>query len=1388
MHVVFAASAIALMGVTFWMIGADHSEEWHDHQRTFERIQKLRLEKQRRQLQSDEFQKDIAQLEADVTKAQEKLESQSEEYEEALAELKKAQLELSLKEKELKLQRAILGVARANYDLAVRDDKPQETLDRLKAIYDREEAKVEELILAVEKLTENQAKAERAVKAFTAELDEAKKKLKERRKEVDQLQKALEKLQGRDRFSRFKRKIMEWPIIDGFNSHLKIHQDWLPELHIKLGMSSTQRFDRCRTCHVGIDQAEAGNLPSYPHGQAKSNTVEGWVAENKFPHPYSSHPNLDLYLSASSPHPTSKFGCTICHDGNGSGTKFQYSEHGPDNAHQASQWEKKYGYHPNHFWEYPMHPKRFVESGCIKCHHQVEELGNHPKYKKSAPKVYEGYRTIQKYGCFGCHEIHGFEGDKSIGPDLRLEPPYTEGAKQLLHDPLLRKFKAGDSANSQSGISLEELTNLLREIIAHPEESQQERGDLIQLLSKDLAAKNKAEKAILAKTVEPAEIKTQLRKLEARFLSANSHGLIDLFKDVLHPGKYRKVGPSLRHVREKTTRDFIRFWTEKPSRFRPSTRMPQFFDLTNQQDAHAANLTPVEIAAIAQYLYDKSQPITLLTPPKGYQPDPKRGKKSFEQRGCVACHIRKDVEGSSNNFGPDLSRIAEKIKRDPDNPNFSRWLYTWIREPERYHARTKMPNLYLDPVIKSVNGAPPTVVEDPAADITAYLLQGKATYASEKPDQVNDNHLNELVELYLKKVLTKDQRGEWNNANSDSGFFGTRQYPITNLKQIKGDEIELALGTRDGRPDDAEWKRVRLNYVGRRTISRYGCYACHDIPGFEKSRPIGATLQDWGRKDTSKLALEHIEEYLHHHGEADGSSTRKRAELALKQAAADDFPNEETKQSELAVTFFYQSLLHHGRPGFIWQKLRQPRSYDYKKVSTKGFDERLRMPKFPFNEKQIEQVATFVLGLVAEPPPVKYQYKPTGPAYDRFEGERLLKKYNCVSCHMVELPKVTYWATHERPPFYIGDNQAKIKEQQEKSVLGMELLNHMMPARPVSTKMTRTGKDEEGEDVTQSRISFRGLPVFAPNEDPEDPDEPYRYLYNSWEHLDIDGLKIPPSPNLIPVPLKDIEELNPGRGGTFAEWLYGNLKKQERMLGPKEANIARHKIPPVLWREGRKVQTPWLYQFLKNPGKIRQMTVLRMPKFNLSERDARILANYFAAVDEVPYPYQQVPQRNPEYIERKNQELGFPKPGQKHSDYLSQSWKLLNDKNLCLVCHSVGGLAAQQAEGKKDAIRGPNLEYAADRLRPDWTLLWLADPRWITPYTQMPVNFDLGKANPQEPFKGRGPIPWKAVRDALMNYHRLMEIHKKTEFQYPKPKKTSGIFRRRKLTVKNSPG
>ena len=60
-----------------------------------------------------------------------------------------------------------------------------------------------------------------------------------------------------------------------------------------------------------------------------------------------------------------------------------------------------------------MLPERFIESSCLKCHHQVTDV-------PQAKKLQAGYQRIVKYGCTGCHTIGG-EG--SFGPDLTDERP-----------------------------------------------------------------------------------------------------------------------------------------------------------------------------------------------------------------------------------------------------------------------------------------------------------------------------------------------------------------------------------------------------------------------------------------------------------------------------------------------------------------------------------------------------------------------------------------------------------------------------------------------------------------------------------------------------------------------------------------------------------------------------------------------------------------------------------------------------------------------------------------------------------------------------------------------------------------------------------------------------
>src|SRR5262249_6169564 len=102
--------------------------------------------------------------------------------------------------------------------------------------------------------------------------------------------------------------------------------------------------------------------------------------------------------------------------------------------------------------------------------------------------------------------------------------------------------------------------------------------------------------------------------------------------------------------------------------------------------------------------------------------------------------------------------------------------------------------------------------------------------------------------------------------------------------------------------------------------------------------------------------------------------------------------------------------------------------------------------------------------------------------------------------------------------------------------------------------------------------------------------------------------------------------------------------------------------------------------------------------------------------------------------------------------YIADAGRLVINNNLCLTCHSVGGL-----QGK--ANKGPNLEVAADRLRPDWHKHLLTNPKRFLHYSSvMPINFLSTKPNEhQEAFIGSSEEQIDAVRDFLMLYPQIKD-------------------------------
>ena len=103
--------------------------------------------------------------------------------------------------------------------------------------------------------------------------------------------------------------------------------------------------------------------------------------------------------------------------------------------------------------------------------------------------------------------------------------------------------------------------------------------------------------------------------------------------------------------------------------------------------------------------------------------------------------------------------------------------------------------------------------------------------------------------------------------------------------------------------------------------------------------------------------------------------------------------------------FYADALEHSQREGYLNQKILDPRSYDYNRL--RAWDDRSRMPQFRFarsrkkdeesdedfearaNKEEAEAreaVATFILGLVAEPVPTAQHQPAQGRSPGRGQG------------------------------------------------------------------------------------------------------------------------------------------------------------------------------------------------------------------------------------------------------------------------------------------------------------------------------------------------------------------------------------------------------------------
>ncbi len=414
--------------------------------------------------------------------------------------------------------------------------------------------------------------------------------------------------------------------------------------------------DRCVTCHNGIDDPRMTDVRQ-PHRVHRAHI-------------------LDI-------HPVDRFGCTVCHHGQGAATNFRDAK-----AEDA-------------FWDYPLLPPEMTEATCATCHDPSKLPAD------QIPRLLEGKRFYETKGCGGCHKLNGRGG--TLGPPLENEgaktrhqlimvnlmPPHTTWNWQMAH------FR--DPGGVVAGSLMPNPTVSHREALAVT----------VFMLSQ---WKHDVPQSYLA----PDKIEEKARELHPAPLSgeqvytqycAACHGSGSFTR---WDKNFKRFIPAIRGISlvASANQDYF---VKNISQGRPGTQMPAW-------QSHAGGLLPAEIDAVVSYLR-RSAPISAKLRDLNLRGDSARGAGLF-MKNCAGCH---GVEGRGG-IAPEVGNpVFQQVATD-----------AFIIQTIRFgRERTPMP-AFQQP------GAPVLSDQD-LADVLSFLrsfapTRDKAVAQANNPPQTSGGH------------------------------------------------------------------------------------------------------------------------------------------------------------------------------------------------------------------------------------------------------------------------------------------------------------------------------------------------------------------------------------------------------------------------------------------------------------------------------------------------------------------------------------------------------------------------------------------------------------------------------------------------------------------------
>ncbi len=134
--------------------------------------------------------------------------------------------------------------------------------------------------------------------------------------------------------------------------------------------------------------------------------------------------------------------------------------------------------------------------------------------------------------------------------------------------------------------------------------------------------------------------------------------------------------PSLSHIADKTSREWIFSWLKDPQAYAATATMPNF------------KLSDADAGDISVFLISNSTPLPGDTTALSSKPsaDPVAGTSLYGESFCASCHAVQNAAGNvvGGNVGPELTRVGSKVKPE--------WLQAWLRDPRLYDPNTAMPH------------------------------------------------------------------------------------------------------------------------------------------------------------------------------------------------------------------------------------------------------------------------------------------------------------------------------------------------------------------------------------------------------------------------------------------------------------------------------------------------------------------------------------------------------------------------------------------------------------------------------------------------------------------------------------------------------------------------